>query len=51
MEGPDALRELCEILGELPSNATLAHVRIPPSDLGERDLDSDVGFNELGDLA
>ena len=43
-------REVAEAVGELPGCAALVDVSVPAADVGERDLEADVGLDELRDL-
>jgi hypothetical protein len=50
VQGTKPAAEFTQTSGELPARATLPHVRIPASEVGERDLYTYVGLNELGNF-
>src|SRR5207237_3327474 len=49
-ERGDRTREIVEPLRELTRRRSLIHVRIPAADIGKRDLESDIGLDQLRDL-
>ena len=49
-EGRDAPREVVEAGGQKPGAAAFVDVVIPVARLGERNLQTDVGLDQLGDL-
>ena len=49
-ERGDAAREVVEARGELALRRALVDVRVPAADVRERDLEADVGLDELRDL-
>ena len=46
----DAAREVVEPVRDLAGGAALVDVVVPVADLGEGDLEADVGLGELRDL-
>ena len=50
-ERGDAASEVVEPVGELALRRTLVDVRVPAADIRERDLEADVGLDELRDLS
>src|ERR1700680_4236543 len=49
-EGGERLRELMENVGNLPLRAAFVDVMVPAADVGECDLNSEVSFDQLGEL-
>src|SRR5262245_65310003 len=47
----DAAREIIEPACQLSLRRSLIDVRVPSTDIGERDFDADVGVAELSDLS
>src|SRR6185312_3085567 len=46
----DGVGEAAQAVGELALNGALVDVVVPSADVGEGDLDADIGFNELREL-
>ena len=50
-EGSDRLREVAEHIGQLAFGRSFVDVMVPSSDIGERYLNAEIGFDQLRQLA
>src|SRR5579864_6311725 len=49
-EGGERLGEVAQHVGDLPLRAAFVHVVVPTSDIGERDLYTEIRLDELSEL-